>query len=876
MGTNYLDRYAGSVLADLGKQPCDAATTQNITLSGYQTIDGVILNADYMRVLVKNQDDQTQNGLYVVFSGLWKRSADFTGPTGTVNGQLVAVTGGQNAGLWQLVSPNPITIDGNTPSEIIFAIYLLVTNTRAIPPQLQQGAAGADSVMFVGFDEFIYNPTAIFGADGSPLNCSYDKLINALPNNQCVGNINYTLKQDLSPCATVQTAVMWAQWWTVASGASTDMGGLQPAMNNITYGNLGSNNWSVNGVSAASSLKLPGKIGGTPDDGAFLAGAQLLAARGYKIGLVPVTIGIDVDAGVANSGQTTWRGFFSWPDSTTFQTWCTKYQALVKHYFDMLNNAGIPIDIIYIGTEMQTLSISGSNAIWAIWVAALQSLADYVKTNSPNTKVTYAANWSEYGNGSNFRLDSLWTYKNIDYVGVDWYPPISVDTYDDSQTTFQANLRAGEQFDYIVDTSDNTQHSLATTRRKGKIGLAQTPVIAAQSQKDLHAFFFNNHYLSSNGTTQAEATPLPGYDRTYNPNGISVMGNVPAFGRSASLPKASGSFGMYPAPTLTDTWAQFDGSNVASLTLPTWSTNQYWVYLKFGFQITNASPTTFARLFRIPGVCECEIDISGGDQVKIGFGNSTEDFLNICAIDTNYHTVSVRFDVANLQVYLSVDGGAEVQHAVTHGLAFTSAATMYVAGYDTGNNKLQYNLYYLSLQYAVGSAATTAATHGGEFFFDESYCGVRTAWLPQQKQISICEVGFASMGGTGVEPNVFPVADYGTPITPPDWLDAFTKAKYKSWISLGWSPSALYGPYGSDFSFDEIGQATALYTTVSWLKSLPFVARICVYAVDARPSATMLAVYQGSLYYIDGPLYKLAQTINGKLVGGVVNTNDLP
>lgn len=52
-----------------------AATTANITLSGTQTIDGVVLVAGD-RVLVKNQTNATQNGIYVVAAGAWARSED--------------------------------------------------------------------------------------------------------------------------------------------------------------------------------------------------------------------------------------------------------------------------------------------------------------------------------------------------------------------------------------------------------------------------------------------------------------------------------------------------------------------------------------------------------------------------------------------------------------------------------------------------------------------------------------------------------------------------------------------------------------------------------------------------------------------------------
>jgi len=51
------------------------ATTANITLSNTQTIDGVALSVGD-RVLVKDQNTASQNGIYVVASGAWVRSAD--------------------------------------------------------------------------------------------------------------------------------------------------------------------------------------------------------------------------------------------------------------------------------------------------------------------------------------------------------------------------------------------------------------------------------------------------------------------------------------------------------------------------------------------------------------------------------------------------------------------------------------------------------------------------------------------------------------------------------------------------------------------------------------------------------------------------------
>jgi len=86
------------------------ATTANITLSGLQTIDGVVL-ASGDRVLVKDQTTTSQNGIYTASTGAWSRASDFSNSRGIAKGTRVSVTDGTaGAGLTYAVSTTNPTI----------------------------------------------------------------------------------------------------------------------------------------------------------------------------------------------------------------------------------------------------------------------------------------------------------------------------------------------------------------------------------------------------------------------------------------------------------------------------------------------------------------------------------------------------------------------------------------------------------------------------------------------------------------------------------------------------------------------------------------------------------------------------------------------
>lgn len=93
------------------KQSVRAATTANITLSGAQTVDDVVLVAGD-RILVKNQDTASQNGIYIVAAGAWSRSADADSDAKVTAGMFTFVEeGSTNADSgWVLTTNNTISL----------------------------------------------------------------------------------------------------------------------------------------------------------------------------------------------------------------------------------------------------------------------------------------------------------------------------------------------------------------------------------------------------------------------------------------------------------------------------------------------------------------------------------------------------------------------------------------------------------------------------------------------------------------------------------------------------------------------------------------------------------------------------------------------
>ena len=134
---------------------------------------------------------------------------------------------------------------------------------------------------------------------------------------------------------------------------------------------------------------------------------------------------------------------------------------------------GLRVDAFLIGTEMPGLTTirSGASAYPAVQ-AYRDLLADVRSILGSDTRIGYAADWSEYfghqpGDGSGdvfFHLDPLWADPEIDFVGIDNYMPLS-----DWRDGFE-HLDAAEGWPAIYDRAYSRPRSScfsSVPRRRG-------------------------------------------------------------------------------------------------------------------------------------------------------------------------------------------------------------------------------------------------------------------------------------------------------------------------------------------------------------------------------------------------------------------------
>ena len=126
---NYVD---ASINGFSWKSSAACATTANITLSGEQTIDGIVTSSSL--VLVKNQTTASQNGLYVSSTGAWSRATDASTSAQILGMAVYVQSGGTvNGGTgWTNSDTGTITVGTTSITYNQFGAGAIYTNGTGI------------------------------------------------------------------------------------------------------------------------------------------------------------------------------------------------------------------------------------------------------------------------------------------------------------------------------------------------------------------------------------------------------------------------------------------------------------------------------------------------------------------------------------------------------------------------------------------------------------------------------------------------------------------------------------------------------------------------------------------------------------------------
>jgi hypothetical protein len=194
-----------------------------------------------------------------------------------------------------------------------------------------------------------------------------------------------------------------------------------------------------------------------------------------------------------------------------------RYRRFVLHYAHLCALAG-GVDAFCIGSEMRGLTqIRGAGDSFPAVTALRQLAAEVRSILGPATKITYAADWTEYfgyhiGNNVYFHLDPLWADANIDFIGIDNYMPLSDwrDGDDHADAGFKSiydleylrgNVLGGEGFDWYYDSPEG---EAAQRRLPIEDGAYDEPWVFRY--KDLKNWWLNAHHNRIDGVRQPVGT----------------------------------------------------------------------------------------------------------------------------------------------------------------------------------------------------------------------------------------------------------------------------------------------------------------------------------------------------------------------------------
>ncbi|MBO9545689.1 glycoside hydrolase/phage tail family protein [Caulobacter sp.] len=359
----------------------------------------------------------------------------------------------------------PLEPYGNRPPQLSFEVFRRPRASGA-PAGLEERLKGV--CLIPGAGEFVYATEAVLRREGLTRTAS-----ESVHNAEGRPDLVVALDQLQAQLPNVDHVTLVVSWF----GTDLRCGQCQikPGVEGAGKETLPLT-WSVAGVDRAGAHLISLKdgapaYGGTPADAVVLQAIAELKRRGLKVTLYPFIL--------MDTPTYPWRGRITCEaGSDGTASAATQVSAffdgewglrrMVLHQASLAAQAG-GVDGFVIGSELRGVTtIRGAGGSYPA-VAKLKSLAAEVRAVvGPATRLGYAADWSEYfghqpgGGHAVFHLDPLWADANIDFVGIDWYPPVTDwregESHLDAVAGFdgphdpaylRAGLTGGESFDWF-------------------------------------------------------------------------------------------------------------------------------------------------------------------------------------------------------------------------------------------------------------------------------------------------------------------------------------------------------------------------------------------------------------------------------------------
>lgn len=264
--------------------------------------------------------------------------------------------------------------------------------------------------------------------------------------------------------------------------------------------------------------------GGTPSDESVRQAIRALKDRGLEVTLYPFVF-MDCEG-------YPWRGRVAGNDGAgaaaevaamfgTADGWGLRRLAL--HYAKLAVEEGA--DGLLIGSEMRGLTWTRDAGGGFPAVGQFRTLAAECRAVvGAGVKLSYAADWSEYfgrqvGGEVRFHLDPLWADANIDYVGIDWYPPLGDWRAGDGGLDAEAGFEGASFADYLAaQVTGGEGFDWYYASEADRAAQARTPIVdAAHGEdwvfrpKDLKNWWSNPHHDRVAGVRSATPTAwVPG------------------------------------------------------------------------------------------------------------------------------------------------------------------------------------------------------------------------------------------------------------------------------------------------------------------------------------------------------------------------------